>query len=709
MKLSQTKYITSIANKCLKRISKSNSFEVFFEKIFDPEYYLFEINKNLSQADAKKHYLEIGSFDLISPSPLFSPLWYAYIHGLEHINTTSLLKDYFLRSQKYSIDPHPLINTNKLIQDFKIPKTINAIDYFYEISKDVSNNFFLPSLYFWPEFYLNQNEDVKASKMNPFIHYIKYGWKENRNPSPYFHVKWYTRFYEDIHKAGIEPLQHFVSTGIFERRNPHYFIDIDYYLSGAPDVVAAHVDPYLHFIFNGDSEGRSAHPLFDPWFYKHNGDSSNNFPPLLHYITKGAQLRRSPCPGFDIDYYIFMYPDDADDVFFHFLSDKGCTKRHFHSLIDGLYQKHTSEKCAKDMNPLIDYIQFRSHFNFDDKIRSAVSTPSPKNVFPSFSFNNTKLNKDEPLVSIITPCYKSNQDYLVQCINSVISQSYLNWELILVDDGSPDKETWDFLVKQSNKDSRIKLVRLKINSGISLASNAGINCSKGSFLAFLDHDDVLAPDALLYCMSELISNDGDAIYSDQAYITPTGDVDQLFFKPDWSPALFTGVMYIGHFLVVKKDYAISCGLFNKRFDGCQDYEFMLRYSELSSRILHLPKILYYWRRAEGSVAANANAKGHIEKKQQIAVAEHFQRLNINSSPEIDIRVSHRLNVRPKISSKKQVIDIIVETKVPKDIILDFLVKIKSFNIKIRNADLYTFSLSLNFRQRSGFLLFINPF
>ncbi len=514
--------------------------------------------------------------------------------------------------------------------------------------------------FFMEDFYRRQNPDVVMAGVDLFTHYLKYGWREGRQPSPYFSPTWYLARYPDIAAAKVEPLQHFVATGLYERRQPHYLIDVDYYLSGAPDVVAAGVNPYLHFIEFGDREGRSPHPLYTPVYYRANGPDIGTAPPFAHYAEFGSRQGRSPCPAFDPQHYCSHYPDEADEPMLHYLLAPANERPHVHPLIDGNYLIQTAHNAAHGMNPLVDYMQFRSHLHWADVARGMTGIPRPSRALVGWRKGRHKEIAAGRKVSVVVPCYKSNLDYLDACIASILAQTYTNWELVLVDDGSPDTTTWPALEAYQARDARVRTLKLYKNHNISAATNAAINVSDGEFLAFVDHDDVLTPDALAIMMAELTAQNADAAYSDQAFLSADNVIEEPYFKPDWSPTLFAGVMYVGHLLIVRTSVARKAGLFRSQYDGCQDYEFMLRVGECTDRIVHVPRILYHWRRSEGSVATNADAKGKIEPKQAQAVAEHFTRIGFNGIGEPDDRVPHRLRLRPRRRLHACEIDVVVQ-------------------------------------------------
>ncbi len=219
----------------------------------------------------------------------------------------------------------------------------------------------------------------------------------------------------------------------------------------------------------------------------------------------------------------------------------------------------------------------------------------------------------KPLISIIVPCYNTPQKYFEPLLQSVIDQHYDNWELCLVD-GSTEAQNSEYLHARSQLDQRITYVRVGKNLGIVGNTNIGLDSAKGEFVAFLDHDDVLSK----YALAEVINRlnkvpDSDLIYSDEDKLTDDGKHRVIpFFKPDWSPDLLLGINYITHFVVARKKLVQSIGGLRAGFDGAQDYDFLLRLTEQTNRIQHIPKILYHWRLAQGSTANTVGEKNYAD-------------------------------------------------------------------------------------------------
>jgi FkbM family methyltransferase len=253
-----------------------------------------------------------------------------------------------------------------------------------------------------------------------------------------------------------------------------------------------------------------------------------------------------------------------------------------------------------------------------------------------------------PLISILLPVYDTPPQYLRLAVDSVLAQAYPEWELCVCDDGSGRAETLAVLEGMERRDPRIRVVRLESNAGIAGATNAGLAMARGDYVAMLDHDDEIAPGALLEVVKVLQADPAvDVVYTDQDSITANGALAETFRKPDWSLEMFRGVMYVGHLLVVRTTLARTAGGFDPAFDNVQDFEFMLRVAERTDRIAHVPKVLYHWRMIPGSVATHADVKKDIEPRQAAAVNAHFERCEVPAEARSNPGVAHRLLISPR--------------------------------------------------------------
>lgn len=267
-----------------------------------------------------------------------------------------------------------------------------------------------------------------------------------------------------------------------------------------------------------------------------------------------------------------------------------------------------------------------------------------------------------PLISILTPLYQTPPAILAATLESVLRQTYDHWELCLVDASAPDAARQKVLDEYTSRDSRIRLERLTSNLGIAENTNAALRLARGEFVALLDHDDELAPHALHAYVKLLNDNpETDIFYSDEDKLDSQGRHCHPFFKPDWSPEYFRGVMYVGHLLCFRRSLIDRAGQFDRRYDGVQDFEFMLRLSEVTSRIRHVPQILYHWRQIPGSISEDSRAKPNICELQRAAVNAHLARVGLPAQAELASE-NHRLRFTPLAQSEPGLVSIIIPSK-----------------------------------------------
>jgi GT2 family glycosyltransferase len=262
-----------------------------------------------------------------------------------------------------------------------------------------------------------------------------------------------------------------------------------------------------------------------------------------------------------------------------------------------------------------------------------------------------------PVISVLTPTFNPDATLISAAVNSLVAQSYENWELILVDDGS-DK-TNVALLEFAARDPRIQVMMEPQHRGISAALNTALKYARGEWIGLLDHDDLLEPDAL-FRVAELLQEDQgvDLIYSDEDKIID-GRFAAPMLKPDWSPEFFSAYDYLGHFVVMRREFA-SLG-FRSEFDGAQDYDLLLRASERTQRIRHIPRVLYHWRRTTQSTAHNIRRKPGALEAGRRALEEHLTRRGEVGRVTIDWK-THAYRVRREVGSTAVTIVIVGGTE-----------------------------------------------
>lgn len=258
--------------------------------------------------------------------------------------------------------------------------------------------------------------------------------------------------------------------------------------------------------------------------------------------------------------------------------------------------------------------------------------------FPDF-IEIAKLRKEQkkftynPLISIIVPTYNTDISFLHDCIGSVLGQVYENWELVIVDDASPNKEVREVIKAYAKDDDRIKYKFLKKNVNISGATNEAVELATGEFIGIFDHDDLLWPNALFEVAKALnIDKMIDFIYSDEDKITEDR-FEHLgyFFKPDWNPDFLRSVNYFTHFTVVRKSIFEKVGGERGEYDGAQDWDLYLRIVNETQKIHHIPKVLYSWRVHDLSTAKSTDSKPYVIEAQRKALNDDLARRGISDA------------------------------------------------------------------------------
>ena len=264
-----------------------------------------------------------------------------------------------------------------------------------------------------------------------------------------------------------------------------------------------------------------------------------------------------------------------------------------------------------------------------------------------FNYIQSKLNNMEngPLISIILPTFNANPDWLREAINSVMVQFYKNWELCIADDASTDIRIKEMLDDFKSKDSRIKVAYRKKNGHISAASNSALELAVGDWIAFLDHDDLIAKDALFWIADAICANQNlKLIYSDEDKFDDVGDRFSPYFKTDWNIDLLYCHNMVCHLAAYRANLVKELGGLREGFEGAQDYDLVLRYIEKIEvdQIHHIPRVLYHWRAHDNSTSMSMNAKPYALLAGEKALREHLGRIGVRANVE-NTKFGYRVN------------------------------------------------------------------
>ncbi len=273
----------------------------------------------------------------------------------------------------------------------------------------------------------------------------------------------------------------------------------------------------------------------------------------------------------------------------------------------------------------------RSH-NYNtwiEKIESRI-LPSKEEV--------TAIGKDsnKPLISVIMPTYNTDAGLLNEAVQSVVDQSYTNWQLCISDDGSSSSDTVDAIKNWAKAEKRINAVFGDGDAGIAINTNSALARATGDYCVFFDHDDLLADNALFEIATSVVQHPKlKLIYSDEDKVDSTGVRIDPHFKPDWNPDLLLSQNYICHLVALKRTLIQQLGGLRAGFEGAQDHDLLLRVMEVVSadEVKHIPKVLYHWRMTPESTAASAQAKNYSTDSGVAAVADYLSKVSASATVE----------------------------------------------------------------------------
>ncbi|WP_321936407.1 glycosyltransferase [Paraburkholderia sp. J8-2] len=367
--------------------------------------------------------------------------------------------------------------------------------------------------------------------------------------------------------------------------------DREFYLAQYPDVAHLGIDPLRHYLDHGRAEGRAPTPAFL-------GE--------VHDEPKSSL-------AFDREFYLRQYPDVAHagiDPLQHYL-DYGIAEGRVHSQVF-LEKVRNDSKTSTDLN-----------------LRD-ICDPERDEFGP-------KISDEAFRISVLTPTYNIEPRYIRELYQTLVNQTYSNWEWLVVDDGSTHASAIAVLRTISERDSRVKLLCSPINLGISGASNLGLSQARGTYVALVDHDDLLARYSFAAVYEAWkAAPETQLFYTDEAMLQADGIVTDLWAKPDWSPAYLEYTMCIGHLSVYRRDFLDALGGFRSEFDGTQDFDLALRALLRNPAVVHIPVFGYLWRAIPGSAAAGLDQKPYAMERQRKAVLGYARQRH----PDADVTVAH---------------------------------------------------------------------
>lgn len=376
---------------------------------------------------------------------------------------------------------------------------------------------------------------------------------------------------------------------------PHWF-NATFYLKNNPDVAQSGMDPYEHFRLYGEKEGRQ--PAADKL--------------IVRNIKRAWLVRTALVVGYRRAGGVSPAIRKALTVL-----RRGGLDGVKQSLIF-LHTQTINTPAGFDRNNYSEWL--RRYDTITDEKRASMRTSMAK--FPHI-----------PLISVVMPTYNPNPAWLIEAIESVRSQIYPHWELCIADDASTDKAIHAILEGYAKEDARIKVAFREKNGHISAATNTAIELVNGTWMALLDHDDLLSEHALFWVAQQIVTNsEVGLIYSDEDKLDQSGRRYDPYFKPDWNPDLFLSHNMICHLSVYRIDLVKSVGGFRKDYEGAQDYDLALRCTEqlTPQQIVHISRVLYHWRSHPGSTALAGSEKNYALLAGERALNDHFDRAQITA-------------------------------------------------------------------------------
>jgi len=473
------------------------------------------------------------------------------------------------------------------------------------------------------KYYLRTYSKARLSSETPLEHFIKYGLKEKRKPNSEFDPIWYRDFYEDVRENGVFPFVHYILHGQKEKR----FQNLYEFLSSELGIkinqnwfnnIKYHFDEKAYLEINHDIKDAIKEGIFKSgWehFCQHG----------LLETKKGLRQIDFRVPPISEKEYIASNEDIKKA-----LKSKKLDSALEHFLIFGKYEYIRGERKKKEVRV----------YNYSE----VLLTNEIKNKINSF--------EKKPFFSIIIPVYNVEPKWLKLAIESIEKQWYEYWEICIVDDKSTHEPTISYLKSLNN--SKIKIKFLEKNLNISGASNEALKLASGEYIVLMDNDDELTPDALYEVTKSINEKDAEFIYSDEDKLELDESYSEPHFKPNFSPDMFLSQNYLSHLGVIKKELITKVGGWTIGLEGSQDYDLYLKVLEHTDKIYHISKVLYHWRKVEGSTAAQFSDKSYAQEAGRVALQNAVKRRGFDAFVKNGLtagtyKVEYKIKNEPLIS------------------------------------------------------------
>ncbi|KXS55218.1 MAG: family 2 glycosyl transferase [Marinobacter sp. T13-3] len=559
--------------------------------------------------------------------------------------------------------------------------------------------------------YIAQYGEEHAVRGNPLTHYLTFGAELATNPSPDFDTAFYLSSNPDVEGAGLQPLVHFLEHGLEEGRSPKRYLHSE----TLPQTLGGLNITDLHQL-EWDVESASWQSTDnDPHFYLEGLDLSKHAWCQLHMAVHSPNKRCHAKLYFD--YGQGFNEQDAITVRFKHGEITTCvikTEGPLKSIrFDPMESPGTfslpvfkfgqvpEEEAAHTMRRWLDrqsgtspgegqYEAGGVEFNTLDELFEAyqeatASANDHSNVsyeewmefvevpsLPDAAQIQTSLETwpSQPLISVVMPVYNAPEQYLRECIDSVLAQSYPNWELCIADDCSPNSYVKRVLREYEETDSRIRVVYRTENGHISRCSNSALEIAQGDYVALMDHDDQL-PEHSLYFVVDALNEHPEAqiVYSDEDKIDEQGRRYNPHFKSNWNPDLFFSQNYVSHLGVYRRELLNTIDGFRPGFEGSQDQDLLLRclpHVE-NDQIIHIPRVLYHWRALEGSTALASDEKSYTTEAGIRALQDYF---SVQGPADVEVEAGllpNTYRVRWPVPKPEPLVSLLIPTRDRKDI------------------------------------------